>query len=361
MMFYESFNIYWILIFALLAIGVIVLAAVLISRASTKKSENSDFKTEQSSSEITENGENPASAKMMGFGEAIKTCFKKYFSFRGCATRAEYWWFHLFFVAGNGVLLILSMIATKSERFDAAFLVYVVTLLFSIAMILPSISVGVRRMHDTGNSGFFIAIPIANIINLFMSSLKSSEYRSEYNIHPTRNALGKAFVIFVYIMYIAYSVQMLRFMHALIQIRESAQSSYYDSDLQEDDGDDDFWLYDDEDDDSETVRSLVEEYFFDADRQKYIELVDEENGDLYFFGKTDLLVYPTLGNDLRFEHYEFAGDFSSLDDFDLDDDMDFRSFENSSYTALKSGKSIMLRKESGNYSKFTFKETLSAE
>ena len=93
---------------------------------------------------------------------------------------------------------------------------------------------------------------------------------------------------------------MLRFMHALIQIRESAQSSYYDSDLQEDDGDDDFWLYDDEDDDSETVRSLVEEYFFDADRQKYIELVDEENVPVLCFGlRTDFLTHFFLSSIFR--------------------------------------------------------------
>lgn len=209
MMLYD-FNPYWILIFALLAIGLIVLAAVLISRVLKKKSEQSDSKTEQKTSEITENETSAENAeiqpnqKMMGFGEAIKTCFKKYFSFRGCATRAEYWWFHLFVCGISSALLVPAFIALSKQNYTVYLIFMILDLVFTVATFLPAFSVSVRRMHDTGNMGVFIVIPIANIINLFMPSLESSEYRSEYNIHPTANFFGKAFVIFSLVIYVLY-------------------------------------------------------------------------------------------------------------------------------------------------------------
>jgi len=75
-------------------------------------------------------------------GESIQTCFNKYAEFTGRARRSEYWWFALFGFAISLVLsraLILGMIA-------------------SLALFAPQLAVGVRRLHDTGRSGWYLLI-----------------------------------------------------------------------------------------------------------------------------------------------------------------------------------------------------------
>ena len=87
----------------------------------------------------------------MEFKESIATCFGKYADFKGRATRSEYWWFWLF-----------SALVTY-----AGFLIdETLGTLIQLGLLLPSIAVGVRRMHDMGNSGWFLLIPIYNIILL---------------------------------------------------------------------------------------------------------------------------------------------------------------------------------------------------
>ena len=78
----------------------------------------------------------------MNFVESIKTCLGKYVDFSGRASRAEYWWFFLFsFIIG---------------------LIPVVNFL-SILLIVPTLSVSWRRMHDIGKSGWFLIIPLYNL------------------------------------------------------------------------------------------------------------------------------------------------------------------------------------------------------
>ena len=108
----------------------------------------------------------------------------------------------------------------------------------------------------------------------------------------------------------------------------------------------------------------IAQNFFGAANQPYAELVDEENDDLYFLGKTDLLFCPTYFNPRQeFEHWVFEKELPNLDDFDLADDIDFRSCDDTnggSYTILKSGGVILIKKAGRNYMKFSFKEKFSA-
>lgn len=85
----------------------------------------------------------------MNFTEAVKTCFKKYADFKGRASRSEYWWFFL------ATLLMSIALSIVNENLSS---------IFSIATLLPSIAVGVRRMHDVGKSGWYLLIPIYNLI-----------------------------------------------------------------------------------------------------------------------------------------------------------------------------------------------------
>lgn len=82
---------------------------------------------------------------------------KKYATFSGRAGRKEYWYFILFNVIIAAVVGLVS---------GASGLGSLPGNLYNLAVLLPSIAVGVRRLHDTGRSGWWLILPIANIIFL---------------------------------------------------------------------------------------------------------------------------------------------------------------------------------------------------
>jgi uncharacterized membrane protein YhaH (DUF805 family) len=82
------------------------------------------------------------------------TVLKKYAIFNGRARRKEYWMFVLF----NAIVSIVLGIV------DAALQLNVIGTIYSVAVLIPSIAVGVRRMHDVNKSGWFLLIPIYNLV-----------------------------------------------------------------------------------------------------------------------------------------------------------------------------------------------------
>ena len=95
----------------------------------------------------------------MTFGESVSTCIKKYFVFEGRASRSEYWWFQL-------IVSPSYFISTVFEN-NIAYIFLGITLF----TLIPAISAGVRRLHDTNRSGFFLLISfipfIGGLILLF--------------------------------------------------------------------------------------------------------------------------------------------------------------------------------------------------
>ncbi|MGJ8560830.1 MAG: DUF805 domain-containing protein [Litorimonas sp.] len=98
----------------------------------------------------------------MIFFEAIRLGFQKYFQFSGRAQRAEYWWFFLFGLIGAVTLTFFDMavlgVDDPSEDFSPT------SDLFSLATLIPSLSLGWRRMHDIGKSGWWSIIWLAPLI-----------------------------------------------------------------------------------------------------------------------------------------------------------------------------------------------------
>ena len=87
-------------------------------------------------------------AKSVTFGEAIKVCFSKYATFEGRASRSEYWYFALFsFILG---------------------LIPVVNYIAALALLIPGLAVAVRRLHDTGRSGWWYLICLVPIVGQIM-------------------------------------------------------------------------------------------------------------------------------------------------------------------------------------------------
>jgi len=76
----------------------------------------------------------------MTFIESVQTCYQKYANFDGTARRSEYWWFFLFAVIASA---ILGEINTW------------LSVIFSLASLLPQIAVATRRLHDTDRSGWW--------------------------------------------------------------------------------------------------------------------------------------------------------------------------------------------------------------
>jgi uncharacterized membrane protein YhaH (DUF805 family) len=105
---------------------------------------------------------------------------KQYVDFNGRARRKEYWMFQLFsFIFFIGIALIEFGILKLNIGFSTVIPVEdggqgVLNALFIIAMIMPGIAVGVRRMHDVGKSGWFSLIPIYNIILAFTEGEKGT-------------------------------------------------------------------------------------------------------------------------------------------------------------------------------------------
>ena len=76
--------------------------------------------------------------------ESVQICFKKYADFEKRASKAEYWWFFLFcFITG----LVFSVYSSASGNTT-------IELLVQLVLFLPSLAVGVRRLHDTNRSGW---------------------------------------------------------------------------------------------------------------------------------------------------------------------------------------------------------------
>jgi uncharacterized membrane protein YhaH (DUF805 family) len=100
---------------------------------------------------------------------------KKYAVFTGRARRKEYWMFVLCNLIVYVVLAILASIlsaATNSSVFTVILYLYV------LAILLPTIALGVRRLHDTGRSGWWMLIalvPFLGAITLFIFSVLDSQ------------------------------------------------------------------------------------------------------------------------------------------------------------------------------------------
>lgn len=116
------------------------------------------------------------------FAEAIKTCFRKYATFTGRASRSEYWFFFLFAVAtGLGVGILPLFMSLGVPALGGIFTVLLA--LVWLASIVPHLAVAARRLHDSGLSGWLLLIafiPFGSLILLGMLALKPQAQVNRY-------------------------------------------------------------------------------------------------------------------------------------------------------------------------------------
>lgn len=109
-------------------------------------------------------------------------------NFTGRARRKEYWMFTLF-------VLLFSMVLGIADLLSGLMFTESVGLLstvFSIAMILPGLAVTIRRLHDTGRSGWWILIALVPIVGvfilLFFTILDSEQGENRFGPNPKAKA-----------------------------------------------------------------------------------------------------------------------------------------------------------------------------
>ena len=105
----------------------------------------------------------------------LKVVRDNYANFNGRARRKEYWMFYLFFILFYIVASIIDLVLLFTIGFG--FLSWV----FYFALLVPFIAVTVRRMHDTGKSGWFMLIPVYNFI---LTLIEGDAGENEYGADP---------------------------------------------------------------------------------------------------------------------------------------------------------------------------------
>ncbi|MES2435999.1 MAG: DUF805 domain-containing protein [Pseudomonadota bacterium] len=136
----------------------------------------------------------------MSFVDAVKTCLTtKYATFEGRAARSEYWYFSLFYLLMLLAFAALGFVLGGGSNFIAgelrSFVPFVPMAIVLLAMMIPTIAVTVRRLHDRDMSGWwylgFIAlsfIPVVgkliNLATLVLYALKGTAGPNRFGRDP---------------------------------------------------------------------------------------------------------------------------------------------------------------------------------
>ncbi len=109
--------------------------------------------------------------------EHFLDAFKKYADFSGRATRKQYWMFVLFYMI---IYIALGVI-------DVLLQTFVLGLIFSLALFIPSISIAARRLHDTGRTGWWqliYLVPLIGLIVMIVFLVQDSHDENQYGPNP---------------------------------------------------------------------------------------------------------------------------------------------------------------------------------
>ena len=127
----------------------------------------------------------------MDFMTAVRTCLSKYVDFSGRARRSEYWYFALFnFLVGIVANILDAILGTGYDGTSGG----LINTLVGLALFLPGLAVAVRRLHDTGRSGWWmllvLVIIVGWIILLVWFCTDSKPGTNQYGPNPKEVADG---------------------------------------------------------------------------------------------------------------------------------------------------------------------------
>ena len=114
---------------------------------------------------------------------------KNYANFSGRARRSEFWYFVLWqFIFEGALVLAASVImALSSESNPGVTLINLVLSLFALATLLPTFAVGVRRLHDTGKSGWWMLlglIPLGGLVVFVFQAMDGEPGANQWGPNP---------------------------------------------------------------------------------------------------------------------------------------------------------------------------------
>ena len=117
----------------------------------------------------------PVGNPLVGYWKLV--VLERYAQFQGRARRAEYWWFTLATVI---VAIVFAVLASISSIFSILYLIYI------LAVLVPSIAVTIRRLHDTDKSGWWILIGlvpfVGGIILIVLLCIDSTRGANQYGV-----------------------------------------------------------------------------------------------------------------------------------------------------------------------------------
>lgn len=136
----------------------------------------------------------------MGFSESVKSVYSKYATFSGRASRSEFWYYYLFnlimefVLCGLGFGIGVAIGSNAGESIAFGFIVlYGMMVIWGLVNFLPILATTVRRLHDTGKSGWLYlvcCIPVIGYILLLVFMLQESGPDNQYGANPN----GQRFV-----------------------------------------------------------------------------------------------------------------------------------------------------------------------
>jgi uncharacterized membrane protein YhaH (DUF805 family) len=107
----------------------------------------------------------------MSFTEAVRAGFRNWSVINARASRSEYWWWALFlFLGSTGIALLVGVFAagTRSSGYGGAAVISLLFLLAAVIVVVPTLTVGIRRLHDTGRSAWWLLLGLVPYVGAFI-------------------------------------------------------------------------------------------------------------------------------------------------------------------------------------------------
>lgn len=114
-------------------------------------------------------------------GQAVSSCFLQFATFKGRASRSEFWWWSFFTTLVYLCAFIMDSLVLQ-ELLRVPISIPIFGWITSLILFLPQLAVAVRRMHDTNHSGWFLLIPVYRFI---LSLFPTDEYENNYGSLPS--------------------------------------------------------------------------------------------------------------------------------------------------------------------------------